>query len=55
VRANIILGDVLAGSGDQRGAIEAWKRIEQQNPEYLALVAQRLLESHRALGRAEEG
>jgi len=35
VRANIILGDVLAGSGDQRGAIEAWKRIEQQNPEYL--------------------
>ena len=55
VRANIILGDVLAASGDHRGAIEAWKRIEQQNPEYLALVAQRLLESHRALGRAGEG
>ena len=55
VRANIILGDVLAASGDQRGAIEAWKRIEQQNPEYLALVAQRLLESHRALGSPEEG
>jgi lipopolysaccharide biosynthesis regulator YciM len=55
VRANIILGDLLAGSGDHDGAIEAWKRIEQQNPEYLALVAQRLLESHRALGRTEEG
>ena len=55
VRANIILGDVLAASGDHRGAIEAWKRIEQQNPEYLALVAQRLLESHRALGLAGEG
>ena len=55
VRANIILGDVLAASGDHQGAIEAWKRIEQQNPEYLALVAQRLLESHRALGRAGEG
>jgi lipopolysaccharide assembly protein B len=55
VRANIILGDVLAAAGDHQGAIEAWKRIEQQNPEYLALVAQRLLESHRALGRAGEG
>jgi lipopolysaccharide biosynthesis regulator YciM len=55
VRANIILGDLLAGSGDHPGAIDAWKRIEQQNPEYLALVAQRLLESHRALGRTGEG
>jgi len=55
VRANIILGDVLAAAGDHQGAIEAWKRIEQQNPAYLALVAQRLLESHRALGRAGEG
>src|SRR6266699_2156748 len=55
VRANIILGDIAAASGDHAGAIEAWKRIEQQNPAYLALVAQRLLESHRAIGRTEEG
>ena len=55
VRANIILGDILAASGGQEGAIEAWKCIEQQNPAYLALVAQRLLESHRALGRTAEG
>src|SRR6266852_296938 len=55
VRANIILGDIAAASGDHDGAIRAWKRIEQQNPAYLALVAQRLLESHRALGRTEEG
>jgi lipopolysaccharide biosynthesis regulator YciM len=55
VRANIILGDVLAAAGDHAGAIEAWKQIEQQNPAYLALVAQRLLESHRTLGRAAEG
>src|SRR2546428_436341 len=55
VRANIILGDVAAASGDHDGAIQAWKRIEQQNPAYLALVAQRLLESHRALGCTEEG
>jgi lipopolysaccharide biosynthesis regulator YciM len=55
VRANIILGDLNADAGDHVGAIEAWKGIEQQNPAYLALVAQRLLESHRALGRTEEG
>jgi lipopolysaccharide assembly protein B len=55
VRANIILGDLAADAGDHAGAIEAWKRIEQQNPAYLALVAQRLLESHGALGRTEEG
>jgi len=55
VRANIILGDIAAASGDHAGAIEAWKRIEQQNPSYLALVAQRLLESHRAIGRTGEG
>jgi lipopolysaccharide biosynthesis regulator YciM len=55
VRANVILGDALAAAGDHEGAIEAWKRIEQQNPAYLALVAQRLLDSHRALGRAGEG
>jgi lipopolysaccharide assembly protein B len=55
VRANMILGDLAVAAGDHAGAIEAWKRIEQQNPPYLALAAQRLLESHRALGRAEEG
>src|SRR5260221_10426207 len=55
VRANITLGDMAAASGDHDGAIQIWKRIEQQTPAYLALVAQRLLESHRALGRAEEG
>src|SRR5205814_1272825 len=55
VRANIVLGDIAAAAGDHAGAIEAWKRIEQQNPVYLALVAQRLLDSQRALGKPEEG
>jgi lipopolysaccharide biosynthesis regulator YciM len=55
VRANILLGDMLAAAGNQNDAIEAWKRIEQQQPVYLALVAQRLLDSHRAVGRIEEG
>ena len=55
VRANVLLGDLHAAAGDHEGAIEAWKRIEQQQPAYLALVAGRLLESFRALGRVDEG
>ncbi len=55
VRANIVLGDIAAARGDHAGAIEAWKRIEHQNPAYLALVAQRLMDANRALGRAGEG
>ena len=54
-RANVLLGDFDAAAGDHAAAIEAWKRIEQQNPAYLALVAQRLLESYRVLGKQEEG
>jgi lipopolysaccharide biosynthesis regulator YciM len=54
-RANVLLGDIHAAAGDHAAAIEAWKKIEQQNPAYLALVAQRLLDSYRALGKQEEG
>ncbi|MBE0626393.1 MAG: lipopolysaccharide assembly protein LapB [Burkholderiales bacterium] len=54
-RANVLFGDIHSAAGNHEAAIEAWKRIEQQNPAYLALVAQRLLESYRALGRRDEG
>jgi lipopolysaccharide biosynthesis regulator YciM len=36
-------------------AIESWQRIEQQDPTYLALVAQRLLDAFRKLERRDEG
>ncbi len=55
VRASLLLGDLARASGDANAAIEHWKRIESQNPAYLALVAQRLLEAHREAGRTEEG
>jgi lipopolysaccharide biosynthesis regulator YciM len=55
VRASMLLGELLAGAGDHEGAIAAWTAIEQQQPAYLALVGQRLLESFRALGRLDEG
>ena len=31
-RANVLLGDLHAAAGRHEAAIEAWKRIEQQNP-----------------------
>ena len=55
VRASLQLGDLEKTYGSIERAIEHWKRIESQNPAFLALVAQRLLEAHRELGRLEEG
>src|SRR5437660_926489 len=55
VRASLQLGDLERSSGSLDKAIEHWKRIETQDPAYLALAAQRLFEAHREAGRAEEG
>lgn len=54
-RANILAGDIEMARGNPEGAIEAWKRIENQNPAYLALVAEKILGAHRGMGRAAEG
>ena len=48
-RANVLLGDLRASQGDLRGAVEAWQRIESQNPEFLALVADRIADAFRKL------
>jgi lipopolysaccharide biosynthesis regulator YciM len=55
VRASILLGDIEAAAGNHQAAVEAWKRVEAQNPSYLALVAQRLLRSFQAIGQTEQG
>jgi lipopolysaccharide assembly protein B len=55
VRASLQLGDLERSQNELNKAIEHWKRIESQNPAYLALVAQRLLDAYREAGRAEEG
>jgi len=55
VRANMLLGDVEQALGNDETAIEAWTRIESQNPEFLPLVAERLIAAYRRLGRVEEG
>jgi len=55
VRANMLLGDLEMNLGNAEAAIEAWKRIESQNPAYLALVAEKLLAAFMQLNRVEEG
>jgi lipopolysaccharide biosynthesis regulator YciM len=55
VRATILLGELEMVAGRNDEAIDAWKRIEQQTPVYLALVADKLLQAHRQAGREEQG
>ena len=55
VRANVLLGDLELALGNTEAAIEAWKRIESQNPAYLSLVAERIYGGYAAHGRGEEG
>jgi lipopolysaccharide biosynthesis regulator YciM len=55
VRASVQLGDLERAAGMLERAIDSWKRVEQQDPAYLALVAQRLLDAYRETGRLEEG
>src|SRR5580765_2325555 len=55
VRASLLLGDLDKSQGNLDHAMEHWKHVESQNPAYLALVAQRLLDAYREAGHAEEG
>lgn len=55
VRANLMLGDMEATTASHKEAISFWKRIEYQQPEYLGLVANKLLNSYRILNKTEEG
>ncbi len=55
VRALMLLGDAAAADQKWEEAIEHWQRIEQQNPVYLALVAARLADAYRRLGRERQG
>jgi lipopolysaccharide biosynthesis regulator YciM len=55
VRANMLLGDLEIAAKQPQAAIEAWTRIEGQNPQYLALVAERIFNAYKQMGRLEEG
>ncbi|GAB3539016.1 lipopolysaccharide assembly protein LapB [Noviherbaspirillum agri] len=55
VRATILVGDVHSAKGDIEAALQAWRRVEQQSVPHLALVAQRLMDGYRSVGRPQEG
>jgi len=55
VRASILLGDLEMLEKQHEKAIEAWKRIESQNPAYLSLIAEKLLNAYRQLDKTDEG
>jgi lipopolysaccharide biosynthesis regulator YciM len=54
-RAIMLQGDIALKQGDAEAAIEHWKRIEQQNPVYLALVAGKLMDAYRQLDKEATG
>lgn len=54
VRASIIQGDIEKSSGNWRAAIKAYKRIEQQNADYLPEIVPPLLECYRKQNNSEE-
>jgi lipopolysaccharide biosynthesis regulator YciM len=55
VRATMLLGDLALSEGRGDDAIETWTRIEQQNPVYLSLVAEKIMAAYRQAGRTERG
>jgi len=55
VRATMMLGDLDAAAQQHASAMATWKRVEQQNPQYLPLVAERLLRAHRDTGSMDAG
>lgn len=55
VRAHLIRAESLATSGRHREAIDEWRKIEQQDPAFLGLMADQILSSFKALGQTREG
>ncbi|MDR1351225.1 MAG: lipopolysaccharide assembly protein LapB [Zoogloeaceae bacterium] len=54
-RASLIAGDIALRQNAPEKAIAAWQRIEQQDPAYLSLAAQRIQDAYQRLGKPEEG
>lgn len=55
VRTSMMLGDVALAAGNAPHAIEIWKGVEQQDAQYLPLVAERLLQAYRQGGDEAAG
>lgn len=55
VRATMMLGDLLHSANKTEEAISTWQTIEQQDAQYLPLVAERLLNAYRSLDKEADG
>ena len=55
VRATLLIGDAQLAGGDVEGALMTWRRVEQQSVPHVALVAARLMDGYRRVGRPQEG
>lgn len=55
VRATMLMGDAYLAKGDTEAALLTWRRVEHQSVPHVALVAQRLMDGYRTLGRPQEG
>ncbi|WP_342119071.1 lipopolysaccharide assembly protein LapB [Pseudoduganella sp. OTU4001] len=55
VRATILCGDAQLAKGDTEAALMTWRRVEQQSVPHTALVATRLMDGYRKVGRPQEG
>ncbi len=55
VRAMMLMGDAQLASGNVEEALLTWRRVEQQSVPHVALVAQRLMDAYRSVGRPQEG
>jgi lipopolysaccharide biosynthesis regulator YciM len=53
-RACVLLGDLEAQAGRDEAAIAAWRRIEEINPSFLPIVAERLVQAHGRLGQHDQ-
>jgi len=49
VRATIMLGDIKLAARQPLRALELWKNIEQQDAQYLPLVAERILDAYQKM------
>jgi lipopolysaccharide biosynthesis regulator YciM len=54
VRASLVEGKLLSLSGDYRGAVRAYKRVEQQDPDYLPEIIESLQDCCISLGRPSD-
>lgn len=51
----LLRGEAAAAEGDDLAAIAAWREVERESPQFMALAAPGWLAAHQRLGRLDEG